>query len=160
MKAYNKALVQFMEKKAAWMQEELTIPAEWYFNEGDREDIMSWDEKEAQEVWGKIKYNVLHNKCSGLRYEFCPFCHKYEYKHEGCGRATNNPSCLLCGYGKRHGICADHTEGASQYRQILRTFEKDRIDIYRFFSNAYYESLVGELEKMIKQSDLQPLGEH
>jgi hypothetical protein len=159
MKAYNQALVDFMEKKGKWMQEELSIPSTWYFSEGDRDDIMNWDEKDAKRVWEQIKANVKKHKCSGLRYEFCPFCHKYDYKHQGCSKVLHNQSCLICTYGKRHGMCTDLNEGASQYRQILRAFEDDRIDIYRFFSESYYHQLIDELDNMIERSYLHPMNE-
>lgn len=160
MKSYNMALVKFMEKKARWLEEELSIPGTWYFSEADRDEIMQWDGAEAEKIWKKIRDAILRHNCSGLRYEFCPFCHKYEYQHIECSKVVHNPSCLLCSYGKNHGICTDPTEGVSDYRNILKAFEDDRIDIHRFFSNSYYRELISELENLVERNYLHPMNEH
>ncbi len=147
MKAYNDALASFMEKKAEWMNRELSIPEEMYFTPEDRAEIMGWDEEEAREIWTRIKENVSHHQCAGLRYELCPFCHKNGYKHHDCGVTIKNQSCEICGYGYRHGQCTDQKSGQSQYRKILKAFEDERVDMYRFFSTTYYHELIEELEK-------------
>jgi hypothetical protein len=149
MKPYNEALAVFMEKKADWMNRELSIQRDMYFTTGDREEIMSWSEDDAKDIWKRLKDNVNHHHCSGLRYELCPFCHKYGYKHEECGVVIKNQICEVCGYGYRHGPCTDQRIGKSQYRTILRTFEVDRVDMYRFFSVQYYQDMMKEIEDTI-----------
>ncbi len=148
MKPYNDALASFMEKKAEWMNNELSIPNDMYFTPEDRAEIMTWEEDEARDIWLKIKENV-DNLCAGLRYELCPFCHKNGYTHQDLGTSAVNQSCELCGYGFRHGICTDQKSGLSQYRIILKTFEDQRVDVYRFFSAGFYQDLIQEIETKI-----------
>jgi len=149
MKPYNDALASFMEKKAEWMNDELSIPRDMYFTPEDRAEIMTWEEDEAREIWRKMKENVDHHHCSGLRYELCPFCHKNGYNHHGCGVTIKNQSCEVCGYGYRHGICTDQKSGLSQYRKILKAFEDERVDMYRFFSTGFYQNLIRDIETTI-----------
>jgi hypothetical protein len=153
MKPYNESLAVFMEKKAEWMNRELSIPRDMYFAPGDREEILGWDEGDAKDIWKRIKENVFVRHCAGLRYELCPFCHKNGYKHEECGVVIKKQICEACGYGFRHGLCTDQGEGKSQYRSILRTFELDRVDMYRFFSVQYYSGTIKEIEAAVFKTD-------
>jgi hypothetical protein len=149
MKPYNNALALFMERKAESMNRELAIPGEMYFTPEDRDEIMTWDENEAKEIWIKIKENTESHHCAGLRYELCPFCHKNGYKHHDCGVTIKNQSCEVCGYGYRHGMCTDQKSGLSQYRKILKIFENERVDIYRFFTSGFYQQITREIEDTI-----------
>jgi hypothetical protein len=135
-----------MDFKGMRMEEELTIPRDWYFNDGDREDIMNWEEPEAEKVWKKIQSNVHEHHYSGLQYKFCPFCHFHDYVHAGPGKTIQNHGCQKCGYGRRHGICSG-AEGASDFRKIISQFEADRIDMYRYFSTNYYSDTLKKAEK-------------
>ncbi len=51
MKKFNQLLASFMESKSINLKEMYTIPQEWYFLEEDREEIMSWPEKDAKKYW-------------------------------------------------------------------------------------------------------------
>ena len=150
MKKYNLYLCNFMDFKGKRMETELTIPRVWYFNEGDREDLMNWEEADAEKVWNRMKKNVHEHHCSGLRYEFCPFCHFHEYIHAARGKSVQNPSCLKCGYGRRHGICSD-AEGASDFRKIISQFEAGMVDVYRYFSTNYYADALKQAEQAARE---------
>jgi hypothetical protein len=98
-----------------------------------------------------MKEIAIHHESAGLRYELCPFCHKNDYDHKATGPKNINPSCILCGYGARHGFCTDHKSGKSEYWKILKIFERDRVDMYRFLSSEYYIELFQEIEKEFLQ---------
>ena len=78
---YRKILTEFMKKKSLWMNDYCKIPKEWYFVDGDEQEIMSWDDETAKSIWEKIKICIEKNEASGLNYKLCPFCYKNNYNH-------------------------------------------------------------------------------
>ncbi len=153
MNRYNKLLISFMESKANNLQEMCTIPKEWYFQEGDREEILSWSDKEAKKYWEQIEKRILRHQASGITYELCPFCYRNEYNHAITVSKRHNPSCMKCGYGKRHGICTKiftHGEEKSQFQKILQTLKDEGINIYKTFSNGHYKALIEKLKSEIQ----------
>jgi|GEM_PF-351221 len=149
MKNYNKLLSSFMELKSIHLEEMTTIPKEWYFVDGDRDEIMSWDEGEAEKIWIKMDKRIEKHNASGLNYELCPFCYFNNYNHEITVSKRHNPSCMKCGYGQRHGICTEiyqSEEEQSQFQRILRTLKLEGFNVYKTLSNGYYKSLAEKLE--------------
>jgi Zn ribbon nucleic-acid-binding protein len=149
MSNYREVLVEFMSSKGKWMQEYLNIDSTLYFTDEDKKEILSWDESEAKDIWLKIKKNINKNKCSGLRYEFCPFCYASGYKHNEKNPGAENSACLHCSYGRRHGICTSREPGVSQYQQILKIFKENRVNIYKTLSCDHYKRQVERLESSI-----------
>jgi len=149
MKKFNQLLASFMESKSINLKEMYTIPQEWYFLEEDREEIMSWPEKDAKKYWEKLEKNIFKNQASGLNYELCPFCYKNDYNHAITVSKRHNPSCMKCGYGERHGICTkifNTGEEMSQFQKILQTLKDEGINVYKTFSNGSYKSLIEKLK--------------
>jgi len=136
-----------MEAKSHSLERYVSIPKEWYFLEGDREEIMSWDENVAEDIWDKMKKNIFKKACAGIRYDLCPFCFRNNYRHIKDDPNATNPSCLACGYGKRHGVCTHHHDVKSDFVKILCSFEKNRVNIYKTMSNDYYKNLANKLEE-------------
>jgi len=149
MSNYREVLVEFMSSKSKWMNEYLNIDGNLYFTDGDRDEILSWKEERAKEIWLKIKKNINKNKCSGLRYEFCPFCYSSGYTHNEVNPGAENMACTKCSYGKRHGICTSREPGVSQYQQILKIFKENRVNIYKTLSCDHYKRQVERLEETI-----------
>jgi len=144
---YKQILTEFMKQKSIWMNDYCKIPNEWYFVNGDEQEIMSWDDETAKLIWEKIKICIEKNEASGLNYKLCPFCYKNNYNHTLTRPGRHNPSCIDCGYGKRHGICTDD-ESKSEFRKILEQFNRERLNIYKCLANDYYILTIKKLEAM------------
>ena len=122
----NAKLAAFMGWKARFVDEVLGLPAETYYNEEDRQDILSWSEDKAAEVWRRIGMCL---DLPGFPAALCPFCWFYE------------DWCKKCTYGSRHGACG---KPDSSYKQITRVLRKLRMIIPR--KDFYYE-LYGALDE-------------
>lgn len=149
MKEYNAMLAMFMERISSYMYEALGIPKEWHYIKADLEEIYSWDEDTARNVWKKIENRVIQNNCSGLNFRLCPFCTKNDYDHKKSSPRQINPACRACGYGQRHGICTETNSRKSEFQKILDTFKIDRVDICRTLSNSFYRNVVEELAEHV-----------
>jgi len=147
MKEYNQVLSSIMREKSFFLAKMLNIPGEWYFMEDDHEEIMSWTPDEAKDIWNKIEKRILKHQASGLNYELCPFCYKEDYNHAITVSKRHNPSCVNCGYGKRHGICISRQTGdkESQFQKILCAFKSEGINVYKTLSNGHYKKLIEKL---------------
>ena len=82
----KEAIIKMMRKKA----ELLEVP--YYFTEKDERSIKSWKNQDAKRVFEEITYELEYEAVEDAC--ICPFC-------------IYNPSCIMCAYGKHHGICAD-----------------------------------------------------
>ena len=86
-------IVDFMKKKRE-------LSHEAYLYQRDIDEIENeWSDEECNKVAGKI----LSRKEINFTSSCCPFCIKF------------SGDCDDCSYGKRHGICRDHTSDFHKY---------------------------------------------
>ena len=94
-KVANKALVWWMlakeDRLKLFINKEL---ADLYFIPEDGTELMSWPEDKAEKILKAILKRAVYGSLKGLYSSGCPWCYFHEYE------------CLLCSYGKRHGICS------------------------------------------------------
>ena len=92
-----------------------------YYTPEDAQDINSWDEATADEVWETIVDSVLYEQTSGLSPCTCPFCIKYR-------------NCDTCSYAKRHFRCIDHYSDFARIAKLERGLS--------LFPNSWYWQVV------------------
>jgi len=131
---------------------ECYLMREVYATDEDYEEIMLWPEEEALKIayeilhWltlhtpdSKAKYekenpgcNIAHGEmASGITQSTCPFCVR-ETLHKQI-------SCVMCGYGKRNGICV------RQYSRIR--FLSTIININDAITTESYIAIRDEMER-------------
>lgn len=113
-----------------WKQDELKklallvgekLPAK-YFTTEDIKEIRSLSNKEADNLWITLIYNLEEVVYQGIDYIFlsnlCPYCIINRFIIQ-----PTELSCRYCSYGKRHGGCID-TKNVPDYRKITNFYRK------------------------------------
>jgi hypothetical protein len=115
-------LVRFCKRKAVLLE----FPA--YFNEGDKEELKTWDDKIANAV---IDQMFL----SGNDNEMCPWC---------VHQTITKGACSECGYADRHLECGSkgstyRMETACRTPLIQRLSEEQREELYKILNGIEEE---------------------
>ena len=105
-------IVDFMKKKRE-------LSHEAYLYQRDIDEIENeWSDAECEKVAGRI----LSRKDLGFCGPSCPFCTKF------------TGDCDDCSYGKRHGICSDHTSDFHKYIRPI-TYRRAWPELLDFVDN-------------------------
>ncbi len=106
-----------------------------YFTNDDIEYIRAMDKDKLELVWDMIKYYVDDFKY-GFGCHTCPFCIYCSIYHDGC---IFKILCILCPYGKVHGVCDDDD---SDFRKIINSKNFS----HSMVTNEFYKGLIQEIE--------------
>jgi len=100
---YTDKVVEFFRQKAMFFMANSGIRC---LIREDLEDLASFSEQENKKAY-KIIVDNIKKGGQDLDARLCPWC------------ILLDTDCKKCGYGKRHGICSEHT---SAYTRIGDTF--------------------------------------
>ncbi|RLF88052.1 hypothetical protein DRN34_00300 [Thermococci archaeon] len=130
-------IIKFMEKKAERIKDKWGY--DFYFNKKDKKEIKEWDNELAERVWGVLVHNIMENDACCLSNSTCPFCILAELI---CTNCSFTERCFACGYGLRHGYCADSHSDFAKIAQFHYTCN--------IFSNEWYRKVIKEIESQNK----------
>lgn len=100
-------IIKFMELKSEALQK---YSKHVYFVEADKKAILKWDDKDCDDVWGDLLFDVDCNE-SLSDMNTCPFCIMHDpYSKNRCKD--------FCEYAGNHGVCGNNVD--STYDKILQ----------------------------------------
>jgi hypothetical protein len=123
-------IIAFMELKNSCLEENEIAG---YFRDGDRDAILSWDDKLCNKVWNKLEIGILI-RCEDFQeisdMYLCPFCLAHDLQLVSIARED---SCKNCEYGRNHGIC--FIEGSDYIRiveELRESYNEESIGDFVF----------------------------
>jgi len=135
--SYKEMLVMFMEGIKTKIEE--IAGAEFgklYFNEEDKQELLSLPEEQAFCIYLKIKIQIIKFQAMDILRKTCPFCYI----------AKNN--CKNCKYAKRHGgECNEESSDREKYTDRLYDLIYPDRWFNEVFSNKFYKKLIQKIEK-------------
>ena len=146
---WNDVIVMFMDKKTERLLENGLEDKELYFDNKDKEEILSWPEETCKRIVKKIVFYCKHHDAlsdiSGLSWYMCPFClycDMMEYNCSDCKYAKNhNGDCAL------PFIAAD----ASDIHRLYLKF--GQITFQNILTAEFYQKTIESLIKLKEEYD-------
>jgi len=135
--SYARTLVAFMEGVKTKIEEIAGVKfGKLYFNEEDKQELLSLPEEQAFCIYLKIKIQIIKFQAMDILYYTCPFCY------------IAKDNCKNCKYAKRHGgECNEKNSDRDKY--IDRLYDLIYPDRWfnEVFSNKFYKKLIKTIEK-------------
>jgi len=129
---YKEKIIKFMQEKNKIIKKHTGII---YFNEKDKNDILSWSEKDCKNIYLKILDHVTQKYVFGMGWVVCPYCIKY--------LSPDKFNCHRCEYAKNHGECLSTD---SVWNKVSNWRSKPGKRIYDIMDDKFYDNLIKKIE--------------
>jgi hypothetical protein len=125
-KTYKRKLIEFVIEKGKIIASTECPTA--YVNDEDIKEIESWNDTKCATIYKQLRKNVDGSFCQGLYIDNCIWCLK------------NVGSCNECGWGKRHGFCADINSDFIKIKDFDSNWD-------RILTRDVYKSIIKKIER-------------